>query len=146
MIFTAPSQMFSIFKIPLIHRYPRDRRLELVDGTADVCCPTCSSLGYLYTRDHDETHRRSLIVVSNRSFDDFRTSAVQGCFFCDLVLQSFLLLQYVTAEMRVELLLYPDSPAELHSSDEQGFHEIVEIYPCSSKCLSSGRTSMKARR
>jgi len=117
--------------------------LELVDETADVCCLTCSSLGYLYALDHDKIRRPELTVLPGLSFNDFCISAERGCFFCDVVLQSFLLLQFVTEEMRVELLLYADSPVELHSSGEKDFHEVVEIYPCSSTYTPFERTPIQ---
>jgi hypothetical protein len=35
--------------------------------------------------------------------------------------------------MQVELLLYPDSPTEIHSKPGIGQSEVLEIYPCPSK-------------
>ncbi|KAF2828836.1 HET-domain-containing protein [Ophiobolus disseminans] len=102
-----------------------------VDKRTDVFCAICNCLGFFHKRDHDKLCRPGLIVLANRSFDEFSKSAKQGCCFCDVVQQSFLLLQYVDAEMRVKLLLYAQSPAELHASANKDVHEVVEIYSCS---------------
>jgi hypothetical protein len=58
---------------------------------------------------------------------------MEGCNFCDKISQSFMLLQCVEKGMRVELLLYAQSPAELHSVANKDVYDAVEIYPCSSK-------------
>ena len=105
----------------------------LVDKNKHAWCSTCMSLGYLYERGHDQPRRPSPIVLRDRSFDDFNKSADRGCPFCDIVLQSFMLLDFVTPEMQVKLLLYADSPAELHGPGWAGFSEVIEIYPCSGK-------------
>ena len=105
------------------------------DKKADVFCAICNCLGFFRKRDHDKLHRPSLTVLANRSFDEFSKSAKQGCCFCDVIQQSFLLLRYVDAEMRVKLLLYAQSPAELHASSNKDFPEVVEIYSCSSKLV-----------
>jgi hypothetical protein len=134
LFFTAPSHIFSSLTIPLVPRYPPDMGIEHVEETADGCCPTCNSMGYLYTREHDEVCRPSLTVLRDRSFEGFCTSAKRGCSFCGVILQAFPLLQFVATGMRVELLLYADSPVELHSSGQKDVHEVVEIYPCPSRC------------
>jgi hypothetical protein len=115
--------------------YSCDMGLMLADEKAEVCCSTCNCLGFFHKRGPDKLQRPSLNVLSNRSFDEFSRSAMQGCSFCDVVQQSFLLLQYVAVEMRVELLLYGQSPAELHASANKDIHEVVEIYSCSSKLV-----------
>lgn len=112
-----------------------DMGLLSTDMKADVFCTICNCLGFFHKRDHDQLRRPGLIVLANRSFDEFSKSAKRGCCFCDVVQQSFLLLQYVDAEMRVKLLLYAQSPAELHASANEDVHEVVEIYSCSSKLV-----------
>jgi hypothetical protein len=94
----------------------------------------CNCLGYYAKRNHAESP--SLTVLTGRSFGDFEKSAMEGCNFCDKVLQSFMLLQYVERGMRVELLLYAESPTELHSLVNKDVYDAVEIYPCSSKFYS----------
>lgn len=105
----------------------------LANKKAEVCCSICDCLGFFHTRGSNKLQRPSLTVLPNRSFDEFSKSAKQGCCFCDVVQQSFQLLQDVSVEMRVELLLYGQSPAELHASLNRDIHEVVEIYSCSSK-------------
>lgn len=91
-------------------------------------CSVCNSLGYGAKRDRDTP---SLTTLADRSFDDFKLSALQGCSFCDLTLQSFMLLQYVDTTTPVELLFYSNSPTELHSLADRDVYDVVEIYPCS---------------
>lgn len=110
--------------------------LGLAKETADVYCPTCMCLGYSNRGSHQNLRPQTPTVLPGRSYHDFKGSAERGCFFCDVVLQSFLLLQNVAPEMRVELVLYAESPAELHAPGWKSFHEVVEIYPCSSKFTS----------
>jgi hypothetical protein len=59
---------------------------------------------------------------------------MDGCYFCDVVMQSFMLLQDVEKGMSVELALWPRSPVELHSLANKDVYDAVEIYPCPSKC------------
>lgn len=108
-----------------------DMSLRLTNKHTGVCCSLCQCLGYCDTRNHGELHRPSLTVLSRRSFDQFRISATQGCLFCDVALQSFMLLQTVEIGMRAELLLYPQSPTELHSLANKDVYDVVEIYPYS---------------
>ena len=91
------------------------------------------SLGYFRKRGQDEVSCPSLTVLYDRSWDDFIKSAERGCTFCAIVSQGFLLFQFVDWNMRVELLLDPNSPAELHASVGKHLQEIVEIYPCPCK-------------
>jgi|TARA_R110002003_G_scaffold126_34_gene11748 hypothetical protein len=42
-----------------------------------------------------------------------------------------MLLQTVEIGMRAELLLYPQSPTELHSLANKDVYDVVEIYPYS---------------
>jgi hypothetical protein len=44
-----------------------------------------------------------------------------------------MLLQFVDLAARVELLLYSDSPTELHSLTNKDAYDLVEIYPSSGK-------------
>lgn len=103
---------------------------------ADVRCSTCMRFGYFDKGSHQKLHRQRPTVLPDRSYDDFKKSSMRGCPFCDVVLQSFMLLQGVTPEMRVELLLYAESPVELHMSGQKESPEVVEIYPCSSRFAS----------
>lgn len=95
------------------------------------CCRVCNCLGYCVDNNHEKTHYSSLKVIPNCRFDDFESSANRGCLFCAFVLQSFVLLQsqQVGRSTPVELLLYPDSPAELHSLADEDVYDVVEIYP-----------------
>jgi hypothetical protein len=43
------------------------------------------------------------------------------------------MLPYIVAEPRVDLLVYQDSPTEMHSMSEDHAGGVLEIYPCSSK-------------
>jgi hypothetical protein len=77
--------------------------------------------------------RASLKVLPDRSLSDFDSSARLGYPFCDLAVQSFMMLPYIVAEPRVDLLVYQDSPTEMHSMSEDHAGGVLEIYPCSSK-------------
>lgn len=48
-------------------------------------------------------------------------------------MQSFMMFQYIEHGMQVELLLYQQSPAELHSISGTDVQDIVEIYACFGK-------------
>jgi len=100
---------------------------------ADVRCSTCTSFGFFDKDSHRNLHHQRPTVLPDRSYDDFSKSADGGCIFCDAVRQSFQLLDYVATEMPVKLLLYPDSPVELHASDGKDSYQVIEIYPCPSK-------------
>ena len=115
----------------------------LLDKNKDAWCSTCMSLGYLYERGHNQPRRPSPIVLRDRSFDDFSKSADRGCPFCDVVLQSFALLDFVAPEMRVKLLLDAESPAELHGSGWADFSEVIEIYPCPGKLVRPARSFLR---
>jgi hypothetical protein len=87
--------------------------------------------------------RTRLKVLSDRSFEDFELSANQtGCFYCAIALQTFLLFEIVVANMKVDLLLYPNSPTEMHSMPKEGQSEVLEIYPCASKYNPTIATSL----
>lgn len=122
--------------------YPCDMELIPTDEKPDVCS-TCNCLGYRYCdkRGHDQPQRPSLTVLSKRTFHDFRISAAQGCRFCDVALQSFMLFQSVNTEMRVELLIYSQSPAELHYLANRDMCDAVEIYACEGKLSLSSCSS-----
>lgn len=96
-------------------------------------CSVCNCLGFDLTRDRVVPQRSSLTVLRDRCFEDFDRSATRGCGFCDIVAQSFLLLQFVIPGMQVELILYPQSPAELHSLANKDIYDVVEIYPYSGR-------------
>jgi hypothetical protein len=106
--------------------------LMLANERAEVFCSTCKCLGFSNTHSSDKVQDSSLIVLSDRSFEEFSKSAKEGCCFCDAILQAFMLFQFVDIGMHVELLLYGQSPAELHASVNEDIHEVVEIY-CPSK-------------
>lgn len=105
--------------------------LSFTDENTNAWCSTCRRLGYCAERYHDDVHRPSQMVVADRSFEDFKVSARNGCHFCDIILQSFMLLQTVESGMQVELVLYSQSPNELHSLANGETSDVVEIYPCS---------------
>jgi hypothetical protein len=93
------------------------------------CCSTCCCLGY-----RTAEARTRLKVVSDRSLGDFELSANQkGCSYCAIALQSLSLFKTVVPDMQVDLLLYPNSPTEMHSKSKEGQSEVLEIYPCASK-------------
>ncbi|KAH5741123.1 hypothetical protein HBI18_042470 [Parastagonospora nodorum] len=92
------------------------------------CCPTCNCLGYCAAQSQSPSFK----ILSKRSFHDFQTSSLQGCAFCDVALQSCMLFQFVEAETQVEVLIYAQSPTELHSRANRDAQDIVEIYPSSS--------------
>jgi hypothetical protein len=52
-------------------------------------------------------------------------------------MQSFLLLELPGLDTRVELLLYPQSPTGIRSVAARDMHDVVEIYPVSSKFFRS---------
>jgi hypothetical protein len=92
-------------------------------------CSTCSCLGYFGAE-----VRTRLEVVSHRNFKDFEFSAnEEGCSYCAVALQCFALFRTIVSNLQVELLLYPNSPTEMHSKPEEGQSEVLEIYPCPSK-------------
>jgi hypothetical protein len=97
------------------------------DQNMILCCPICNCLGYCAGG-----LRSSLKVLPDRSFNEIDSSAKQGCWFCDLAVQSFMMLLRVESEPRVELLVYPDSPTEIHSISGNLPGDVLEIYPCSS--------------
>jgi hypothetical protein len=104
------------------------------------CCSTCCCLGY-----RAENVRTRLKAVSDRSFEDFELSAKQnGCSYCAVALQSFLLFENIVSNMQVELLMYPSSPTEMHSRVREGQSEVLEIYPCPSKHILADLASMIA--
>lgn len=105
----------------------------LLEKTTVVCCASCNCFGYSLSLHQGAPHRSSLTVLGKRSFDDFELSATQGCCFCDMILQSFMMFKYIETGMQVDLLLYPQSPAELHSMSRNDLYDVVEIYACSSK-------------
>lgn len=106
--------------------------LHTIEDTA-LCCPVCWCLGYCAKQQqhHDGSKGQRLIVIRDRSYDDFGVSAKQGCTFCDATLQSFMLLQSVEVGMPLELVIYAQSPTELHSLARKGVYDVVEIYPSS---------------
>ncbi|KAJ8112944.1 hypothetical protein OPT61_g4808 [Boeremia exigua] len=91
-------------------------------------CPQCNNLGHCHARHEERFFHAGVRILSKRSFDEFARSAAQGCVFCDAVAQSFALLRGVEPGMRVELLLYPDSPAEVHSLVNRLYGDAVEVY------------------
>jgi hypothetical protein len=112
----------------------RSMHSVIPDEKTSGCCTVCNCLGYCTSRPHDQ--RPSLV---KRSFDDFEISSAKGkgCHFCDVTLQSFMLLRFLDTAARVELLFYPESPTELHSLARRDAYDVVEIYPSSGKlhCL-----------
>jgi hypothetical protein len=111
----------------------RSMHSAIFDEKTSECCTVCNCLGYCTSRSHDQ--RSSLV---KRSFADFRISAKEkGCLYCDVALQSFMLLRFLNTTMQVELVTYPESPTELHSLANRGAYDVVEIYPSSGKlgCL-----------
>jgi hypothetical protein len=113
--------------------YLYDMSLVSADKRTSVCCSICNCLGYCAKRNHGEVHRPKLTILADRSFEDFKISALQGCHFCDVTMQAFQLLQSVEFGAQVELLLYAQSPTELHSVANKGEYDVVEIYTCPSK-------------
>jgi hypothetical protein len=103
--------------------------LAPIDRNAIPCCSTCCCLGFRTGK-----VRARLRALSGRSFEGFELSANhQGCSYCAVALQSFLLFKEIVSNMQVELLLYPNSPTEMHSMPTKGQSEVLEIYSCPSK-------------
>ncbi|KAH8719331.1 heterokaryon incompatibility protein-domain-containing protein [Phaeosphaeriaceae sp. PMI808] len=98
------------------------------DEKANMCCPTCNCLGYCTFRSNEAHNPPNVKRLANRSFNDFEISSQQGCSFCDVTLQSFLLLHSVEPNSRVDLLLYRKSPAEIQSTSRDDPYNVVEIY------------------
>jgi hypothetical protein len=104
------------------------------DEKASMCCSTCNCLGFCSAKRANGTHSKpGLKILTNRSFNDFEISATEGCHFCDVTYQSFPLLRSLGSDLQVELLMYPQSPTEIHNRSNGGAYDVVEIYPCSSK-------------
>jgi hypothetical protein len=101
----------------------------IINPSTIACCSTCCCLGYRRV----EVPTR-LKVLSDRSYEDFESSADQkGCPHCSVILQSFALFDKVVPNMQVDLLLYADSPTEMHTKPEEGQSEVLELYPCQGK-------------
>ena len=103
------------------------------DNTGESkCCPVCNCLGYCAKQNQNDTvSRPRLKALSSRTFRSFEASAKDGCRYCDYVFQGFVLLGSTAENPEVELILYVDSPTELHSATNEDVCDIVEIYPSS---------------
>jgi hypothetical protein len=140
LIVMAPSHILSLAMSDLPHDYTWIDIPPPISQNTTECCSTCGSLGY--SAKDVQTRQKAL---SDRSFDVFELSANKnGCPYCAVALQSFLLFENIVSNMQVELLLYPNSSTEMHSRAGKGQSEVLEIYPCSSKNILAALASVIA--